>query len=124
MKKLLTFILFWSMLLTATAQPQTDPRSIQVAGIPIEGPLDSVRVSLKAGDFTEWGQSDDGEDYYFRGNFYGIRAKLMLSIATETKLVTSAIVPPICLRKIFNTFFIRCRRTMVTSPNAITPGTI
>lgn len=75
MKKLLTFILFWSMLLTATAQPQTDPRSIQVAGIPIEGPLDSVRVSLKAGDFTEWGQSDDGEDYYFRGNFYGIRAK-------------------------------------------------
>ena len=55
MKKLLTFILFWSMLLTATAQPQTDPRSIQVAGIPIEGPLDSVRVSLKAGDFTEWG---------------------------------------------------------------------
>lgn len=92
MKKLLTFILFWSMLLTATAQPQTDPRSIQVAGIPIEGPLDSVRVSLKAGDFTEWGQSDDGEDYYFRGNFYGIRAKLMLSIATETKLVTSAYV--------------------------------
>ena len=80
------------MLLTATAQPQTDPRSIQVAGIPIEGPLDSVRIAMKAADFTEWGQSDDGEDYYYRGNFYGFRAKLMLSIAVETRFVTSAYV--------------------------------
>ena len=92
MKKILTFILFWSTLLTATAQPRTDPRSIHVAGVPIEGPLDSVRTSLKAADFAEWGQSDDGEDYYFRGNFYGFRAKLMLSIAVETRFVTSAYV--------------------------------
>ena len=59
MKKLLTFILFWSMLLTATAQPQTDPRSIQVAGIPIEGPLDSVRrlATLPNGDNLTMGRT-------------------------------------------------------------------
>jgi len=61
-------------------------------GIPLEGPLDSLRTLLKANDYTEWGESDDGEDYYFRGKFYGIRAKLMLSISTETRLLSSAYI--------------------------------
>jgi len=91
MKKILTsFLLF--MTLTVCAQQSADPRSAHLMGIPLEGPLDSLRLSLQAGNFTEWGQSDDGEDYYFRGNFYGFRSKLMVSIAPETKFVTSAYV--------------------------------
>jgi hypothetical protein len=60
--------------------------------MPLEGPLDSVRLQLKTADWTEWGQSDDGEDYYFRGKFYGIRAKLLVSVAESSKLLTSAYV--------------------------------
>ena len=54
--------------------------------------MDSVRLQLKTADWTEWGQSDDGEDYYFRGKFYGIRAKLLVSVAESSKLLTSAYV--------------------------------
>ena len=61
-------------------------------GIPLEGPIDSLRQSLVAAQFAEWGQSDDGEDFYFRGNFYGFRSKLMVSVAPESKMVTSAYV--------------------------------
>ena len=91
MNKILTFLLLF-VAQTVCAQQPVDPRSAHVMGISLEGPLDSVRLSLKEHDFTEWGQSDDGEDYYFRGNFYGFRAKLMVSIAVETRFVNSAYV--------------------------------
>ena len=71
---------------------QTDPRCASLEGIPLEGPLDSVRVQLKSAGWAEWGQSDDGEDYYFRGKFYGIRAKLLVSIDAASKLLSSAYV--------------------------------
>ena len=71
---------------------QTDPRCALLQGLPLEGPLDSVRVQLQAADWKEWGQSDDGEDYYFRGKYYGIRAKLLVSISPSSKLLTSAYV--------------------------------
>ena len=83
------------MLLAAlhvSAQSKGDPRSIQLMGIPIEGPIDTLKVTLKESEFTEWGKSDDGEDYYFRGNFYGIRAKLMVSTDSETGFAQSAYV--------------------------------
>ena len=91
MRKILIFLLLF-VALTASSQQPADPRCAHLMDIPLEGPLDSVRLSLQAHEFTEWGQSDDGEDYYFRGNFYGFRSKLMVSIATETKFVTSAYV--------------------------------
>jgi hypothetical protein len=91
MKKILTYLALL-FALTVSAQTLTDPRSIRLNGIPIEGPIDSLRQALTEAEFAEWGQSDDGEDYYFRGNFYGIRAKLMVSITPETKLVNSAYV--------------------------------
>ena len=91
MKKILTF-LGLLLALTISAQNQTDPRSIHLMGIPVEGPIDSLRQALTTAEFAEWGQSDDGEDYYFRGNFYGIRAKLMVSVTPETRLVNSAYV--------------------------------
>ena len=71
---------------------QTDSRCALLQGIPLEGPLDSVRLQLQNADWTEWGQSDDGEDYYYRGKFYGIRAKLLVSIAPTSQLLTSAYV--------------------------------
>ena len=77
MKKAWSLLILLMLAVTASGQPATDPRSVRMMGIPIEGPLDSLRQALQAAEFNEWGQSDDGEDYYFRGNFYGFRAKLM-----------------------------------------------
>lgn len=91
MRKILVISLLM-LALMAFAQAGTDPRSIQLMGIPIEGPIDSLATALQANEFTEWGQSDDGEDFYYRGNFYGFRAKLMVSIAPESRLVQSAYV--------------------------------
>lgn len=78
--------------LTLCLHAQGDPHSLRLMGTAIEGSVDSVRQQLVANGFKEWGQSDDGEDLYFRGNFYGIRAKLILSHSVETRLVTSAYV--------------------------------
>ena len=91
MKKITTILLLF-VALCVSAQMPADPRSAHLMGIPMEGPLDSVRLSLKAHEFAEWGQSDDGEDYYFRGNFYGFRAKVIVSTAIETKFVNSVYV--------------------------------
>ena len=92
MKKAWSLLILLMLAVSASGQPATDPRSVRMMGIPIEGPLDSLRQALQAAEFSEWGQSDDGEDYYFRGNFYGFRAKLMISVAPETKYVRSAYV--------------------------------
>ena len=92
MKKISFIIILQTLVLWVCAQPKGDPRSISLMGIPVEGPIDSLRQSLVAAQFAEWGQSDDGEDFYFRGNFYGFRSKLMVSVAPETKMVTSAYV--------------------------------
>ena len=92
MKKISFIIILQTLFLFVCAQPKGDPRSISLMGIPIEGPIDSLRQSLLAAQFAEWGQSDDGEDFYFRGNFYGFRSKLMVSVAPESKMVTSAYV--------------------------------
>lgn len=91
MKTLFAFILT-AVALCAQAQPTTDPRCISMMNIPMEGLIDSLSVSLKEAGFSEWGKSDDGEDYYYRGSFYGFRAKLMVTTAPETHLVQSAYV--------------------------------
>ena len=80
------------LLVVCALWSQTDSRCALLQGVPLEGPLDSVRIQLKSAGWTEWGASDDGEDYYFRGKFYGIRAKLLVSVAPSTKLLTSAYV--------------------------------
>lgn len=91
MKRITTFIALLCVVFSLYAEGG-DPHSLRLMGIALEGPVDSVRQQLVAADFTEWGQSDDGEDLYFRGKFYGIRAKLILSKSAETDLVTSAYV--------------------------------
>ena len=91
MKK--TVLLLWLMsIATWLAAQDTDPHSIRMGDIPLEGPIDSVMPHIKAAGYTEWGRSDDGEDYYYRGKFYGIRAKLLVSTDTLTRMVTSAYI--------------------------------
>ena len=87
-----TFLTYLMLCVATLLYAEGDPHSLRLMGIALEGPADSVRLQLIAGGFAEWGQSDDGEDLYFRGNFYGIRAKLILTKSTETHLVTSAYV--------------------------------
>lgn len=71
---------------------QRDTRCMDFMGIPLEGPVDSFVVALKEKGFTEWGNSDDQEDLYFRGNYYGIRAKVMVSVQLTTRFVQSVYV--------------------------------
>ena len=90
MKRIAILLLTLTALLAARAQDH--PQGLHLEGIVLEGPIDSLRQELLAHDFTEWGQSDDGEDYYYRGKFYGIRAKLVVTISPTTRLVQSAYV--------------------------------
>jgi hypothetical protein len=81
------------LMLTSTMHAQTaDPRSLPFMGIPLEGSIDSIDSRLRVAGFTQWGGSEDGEDYYYRGNYYGIRAKLLVTIAPASRLVQSASV--------------------------------
>jgi hypothetical protein len=76
----------------AAMAQQSDPRSLHMLGMALEGPVDSLRQQLTDSGFSEWGGSEDGEDFYFRGKFYGIRAKLIVSCSPSTRLVTSAYI--------------------------------
>lgn len=88
----ITAILSLLLLATGLFAQESDPRSVLLMGIPMEGPIDSVAPRLEAAGFAAWGTSDDGEDYYYRGKFYGIRAKLMVCTASATRMVSSAYV--------------------------------
>lgn len=90
MRKLL-FLLFLFVDVSC-AQAQTDTRCMDFLGIPLEGPVDSFVVALKAKGFKEWGNSEDLEDLYFRGNYYGIRAKVMVNVQLTTRFVQSVYV--------------------------------
>ena len=92
MKKLLLVQLLMVFTTVLCAQSVTDPRSLRFMGIPLEGSIDSLSTSLVDAGFAEWGRSDDGEDFYYRGKFYGIRAKLLVSISAKTRFVESAYV--------------------------------
>ncbi len=78
------------MVLTLHAQNKTDLRCQDFLGIPLEGNADTMAIALKNQGFTEWGGSDDGEDMYFRGKYFGLRARLLVNIQTASRLVRSA----------------------------------
>ena len=92
MKKIVMLLMLLMTACHVQAEPQSDPRCIHFLGVPLEGHADSLRLQLKEMAFTEWGGSEDGEDIYFRGNYYGIRAKLTVSVQPLTPLVASAYV--------------------------------
>ena len=91
-KKTLLLSLIWLFVLAVSAQQKGDPRCLAFMGIPLEGPIDSLKPQLMEAGFAEWGGSDDGEDFYYRGKFYGIRAKLMVSVEPRTRFVSSAYI--------------------------------
>ena len=92
MKKIVLIQVLLMVTMVLRAQSGTDPRSLLFMGIPLEGSIDSLTTQLTETGFAEWGSSDDGEDFYYRGKFYGIRAKLLVSISTTTRFVESAYV--------------------------------
>ena len=91
-ERLLLVLLLLMLTTVLHAQSEVDPRCLQLMGIPLEGPIDSVSQRLTEAEFAEWGRSDDGEDYYYRGKFYGIRAKLLVSTNAKTHFVESAYI--------------------------------
>ena len=92
MKKILLVLAMLLLAMVMRAQAGADPRSLLFMGIPLEGSIDSLNVRLSEAGYAEWGKSDDGEDFYYRGKFYGIRAKLLVSISTQTRFVESAYI--------------------------------
>ncbi len=92
MKRVTMIVIGLAMVVAVAALPAKDPRCVHMMGIPMEGHIDTLRVVLKEAGFTEWGGSEDGEDVYFRGKFYGIRAKLMVTLKPLTTLVQSSYV--------------------------------
>ena len=70
-----------------------DRRCIDLMGVPLEGP-DSVFVpALESIGFERVvSEDDEPDDYYFRGNYYGIKANLVVSVDEKTKLLSSALV--------------------------------
>ena len=91
-KAVFALLLFATQALAALAQGKADSHCLDFMGIPLEGSPDSLVTALKRVGFTEWGTSEDGEGLHFRGDFYGVRSKLMVSLDEETKMVSSAYV--------------------------------
>ena len=71
----------------------TDSRCIDLMGVPLEGP-DSVFVPTLESIGFERVISEDDEpgDYYFRGNYYGIKSNLVVSVDEKTKLLSTVLV--------------------------------
>ena len=69
-----------------------DSRCLDIMGVPLEGP-DSVFVpALESVGFERIiSEDDEPGDYYFRGDYYGIKANLVVSVDENTKLLS--IVP-------------------------------
>ena len=104
MKRLLTILFtFHFSLFTSTAQFVTgneqtykgpaDARCLDIMGVPLEGP-DSVFVpALESVGFERViSEDDEPGDYYFRGDYYGIKANLVVSVDEKTKLLSTALV--------------------------------
>ena len=104
MKRLLTILFtFHFSLFTSTAQFVTgneqtykgpaDARCLDIMGVPLEGP-DSVFVpALESVGFERViSEDDEPGDYYFRGNFYGIRSNFVVSTDEKTGLLSTVLV--------------------------------
>ncbi len=63
-------------------------------GVPLEGPEFVFIKALKTAGFEQTAAAEDDEPdtYYFTGDFYGIKSKLMVSVDSKTKLLSEAMV--------------------------------
>jgi len=111
MKQFLFLLLF---LLSVSAGAQ-DTRCMRFLGIPLEGPVDSVTSKLHRQGFTDWGTSSDETEQHFRGSYYGIRCKLIVSCDPTTRFVTSAYITvgPYGSKTLFNRNFIYYKNKLI-----------
>ena len=86
-------LLLTSVPLLAQEEADTDAKCISIMKVPLEGP-DSVFVpALVAAGFVEQHPADAEPDtYYFTGDFYGIKSKLMACVDEKTKLLSDVTV--------------------------------
>ena len=90
---LLALLLLTSVRLFAQQEVDTDAKCISIMKVPLEGP-DSVFVPALVGvGFVEQHPADAEPDtYYFAGDFYGIKSKLMACVDEKTKLLSDVTV--------------------------------
>jgi len=103
MKRLLAILFTIQCVLAAMAQNTTsddilykgarDERCMDLMGVPLEG-YDSVFVpALKSIGLEQFTPEDpDPGDYYFRGEFYGIKATFVVSTDENTGLLSTVLV--------------------------------
>ena len=104
MKRLLTILITYHLsLITCLSQFVTgtdyqykgkkDSHCLDIMGVPLEGP-DSVFVpALESVGFERViSEDDEPGDYYFRGDYYGIKANLVASVDEKTKLLSTVLV--------------------------------
>ena len=71
----------------------SDAHCLDIMGVPLEGP-DSVFIPAFESIGFERVVSEDDEpgDYYFRGDYYGVKSNLVVSVDENTKLLSTALV--------------------------------
>ena len=104
MKRLLTiFFTTQYLLLTASAQFVTgiehqynglqDSRCLDIMGVPLEGPDSVFLPALESVGFERViFEDDEPYTYYFHGNYFGIKADLVVEADEKTKLLSTALV--------------------------------
>lgn len=72
---------------------ETDEHCLDLMGVPLEGP-DSVFIpALESIGFVRViSEDDEPGDYYFRGDYYGLKSNLMVSVDEHTKLLSTALI--------------------------------
>ena len=105
MKRFFYFFFLLLISVSGWCQTLTDTRCMTLMDVPLEG-ADSVFIpALKSAGFEQVkGESDDPDTYYFYGDFYGIRSKLMVTVDEKTKLLSDVTVTcgPYRTRELFD----------------------
>lgn len=70
-----------------------DPRCMDIMGVPLEGP-DSIFIPAldNIGFKRVISEDDEPNTYYFNGDYYGIKANLVIETDDKTKLLSTALV--------------------------------
>ena len=71
----------------------TDARCLDLMGVPLEGPDSLFLPALESIGFERVVSEDDEPgDYYFRGDYFGIKGNLLITVDEDTRLLSTAIV--------------------------------
>ena len=78
---------------TAATADAGDDKSISMMGVALEGPDSVFLPALEAAGFTQVKPEEPEPDtYYLEGEFYGIKASMMITVNERTKLFSDAMV--------------------------------